>query len=285
MRSIFAASAALATLTFTVPALADHHAEGAAMMMEAKSLSAVLADTKRAEDAPRDAYRHPAETLAFFQVEPTMNVVEYGPGGGWYTRVLAPYLVPSGNYMAMNADSGGREYSTPEREAAATEWSTRFPMQVQEWTGVPAAQVTAFESDEIPDNVTGQVDRVLVFRSLHGMRNANSAAGEIRAMRALLKDGGMVGVVQHRAPEDASYAASSGSRGYLKQADVVKMFELEGFELAGSSEVNANPRDDASWEGGVWTLPPILRFGDQDRARYEAIGESDRMTLLFRKVD
>ncbi|MGB7407347.1 MAG: hypothetical protein WA908_02485 [Pontixanthobacter sp.] len=283
MRSIFTASAALAALTLATPALADNHSEGA-MAMEARSLSAVLTDAKRSEEAVRDQYRNPAETLAFFQVEPNMNVVEYGPGGGWYSKVLAPYIAPSGQYMAMNGDSDGREYRDRAQQAASMGWSESFPERVQEWTGVPATMVTAFESDEIPEDVAGQVDRVLVFRSLHGMRNSSTADREIKAMRDLLKDGGMVGVVQHRAPEDASYDMSKGTRGYLKQSDVIKMFELQGFELADTSEINANPRDDANWEGGVWTLPPVLRYGDQDRAKYEAIGESDRMTLLFRKV-
>ena len=282
MRSILAASAALAALAFAAPAIADNHTEGA-MTMEAKSLSAVLADANRAEDAPRDAFRHPVETLDFFQVRPDMKVVEYGPGGGWYTRVLAPYLAPRGAYMAMNGDSEGRNYRDRAQQASAMGWTEDFPDRVHEWSGVPAARVTAFESDEIPESIAGTVDRVLVFRSLHGMRNASNADREIKAIRDLLKDDGMVGVVQHRAPEDTSYALSSGSRGYLKQSDVIKMFELQGFELVDTSEVNANPRDDASWEGGVWTLPPVLRYGDQDRARYEAIGESDRMTLLFRK--
>ena len=284
MRSILTASAMLAALSFAGPISADHHAENG-MTMEAKPLSTILADAKRAEDAPRDTYRNPVKTLAFFQVEPDMTVVEYGPGGGWYSRILAPYLAPSGSYMAMNADSAGREYRDRTQQAGAMGWSESFPDRIQEWTGVPAAKVTAFESDEIPEDAAGQVDRVLVFRSLHGMRNSSTADREIKAMRALLKDGGMVGVVQHRAPENTSYEMSRGTRGYLKQSDVIKMFELQGFELVGSSQINANPRDDASWEGGVWTLPPVLRYGDRDRAKYEAIGESDRMTLLFRKTD
>ncbi len=285
MRSIIAASAALAALATTVPALADHHGgDKAAMTMEARTLASVMADARRSQDAPRDISRNPAETLAFFQVEPSMNVVEYGPGGGWYTRILAPYLAPTGAYMAMNGDSDGRKYRDRAQQASAMGWSERFPGQVLEWTGVPSAKITAFESDEIPEAVAGKVDRVLVFRSLHGMRNASIADREIKAMRDLLKDDGMVGVVQHRAPENTPYEMANGTRGYLKQSDVIKMFELQGFELAGTSEVNANPRDDASWEGGVWTLPPVLRGGDTDRAKYEAVGESDRMTLLFRKA-
>ncbi len=284
MRFVLAASAASLVLANAAPATADSHMDKSAMTMGARSLSTILADAGRAEDAPRDAYRNPEETLQFFQVQPDMKVVEYGPGGGWYTRVLAPYLAPRGSYMAMNGDSDGRDYRDRAQQAAAMGWTESFPARVQEWTGVPATAITAFESDEIADDVAGTVDRVLVFRSLHGMRNASTADREIKAMRTLLKDGGMVGVVQHRAPEDTSYDMAKGTRGYLKQSDVIRMFELQGFELVDASEVNANPRDDASWEGGVWSLPPVLRYGDTDRAKYEAVGESDRMTLLFRKV-
>ena len=111
------------------------------------------------------------------------------------------------------------------------------------------------------------------------------ADDELKAARTMLKDDGMVGVVQHRAPEGASYDDyGARQRGYMRKQDVVAIFAAGGFELAGESEINANPNDPANWEGGVWTLPPVLRYGDQDRAKYEAIGESDRMTLLFRKA-
>ncbi len=151
--------------------------------------------------------------------------------------------------------------------------------------GVEADAVAAYEVDEVPEDMQGRVDRVLIFRSMHGLWNGNAADSTLKAVRGMLKDGGMVGVVQHRAPADASFADVNPARGYMRQDDVVKLFELHGFELAESSEINANSKDPANWEGGVWTLPPVLRYGDQDRARYVAIGESDRMTLLFKKAD
>lgn len=243
----------------------------------------VLAADFRAEDRARDRYRHPAETLDFFRVEPGMTVAEFGPGGGWYTRVLAPYIAPRGRYIAVNADSSSRTLDAEQR-ARVDSWPQRFAASVEEWTGVPAASVTAFESDEAPESVAGTVDRILIFRSLHGLRNGNIADSELRRLRAMLADDGLVGVVQHRAPETETWERSNGSRGYLKQSDVIKLFELNGFELVSTSEINANPNDPANWDRGVWTLPPILTLGDENRDRYVAIGESDRMTLLFRKA-
>lgn len=274
-----AASAALVS-----PAFADGHAEGAA-----PSLEEVLASDKRGEDGARDKYRRPVETLGFFGVEPTMTVAEYGPGGGWYTRVLAPYLMPAGKYIAFDQDSDGRTYRTRAQEARAKGWTERFKSTVGEMMGVEADAVTAFEIDEMPEGVAGTVDRVLIFRSMHGLNNGNSADTVLKAARMMLKDDGMVGVVQHRAPEGATYDDyGARQRGYMRTKDVIAIFEANGFILAGESEINANPKDPANWEGGVWTLPPSLGFGrqsEEEMAKHRAIGESDRMTLLFAKAD
>jgi len=268
-------TAAVAALV-AAPLAADDHAP---------DLETVLAADLRDDDRARDQYRNPAETLAFFEVTPDMTVAEFGPGGGWYTRVLAPYLLPAGKYIAFDQDSDGAEYRDRAQEARAKGWTERFKQEVAEALGVEADQVTAFEIDEMPEGVEGTVDRVLIFRSMHGLNMGNSADDVLKAARRMLKDDGMVGVVQHRAPEGASYDDyGARQRGYMRKQDVVAIFEANGFELAGESEINANPKDPANWEGGVWTLPPVLRYGDQDRARYQAIGESDRMTLLFRKA-
>lgn len=282
MKNILMASAALALLGMTAPASAKHHAKDGAEMTDA-GLQSVLSHERRAEDKARDIYRHPAQTLKFFGVKPQHTVVEYGPGGGWYTRILAPYLAPSGQYIAINADSSTSSFPDRAREARTKGWPESFPGAAAKWTGVDAKKILAFESDELPDDMKGKVDRVLIFRSLHGMLNGNRADSELRALRDMLADDGMVGVVQHRAKKDASYAMSNGTKGYLKQASVVALFELNGFELVSQSEINANPKDMANYEGGVWTLPPVLGSGDADKAKYEAIGESDRMTLLFKK--
>ncbi len=277
MKSVFLAP--IAALALAVPATADDHAP---------SLAEVLADERRADDRARDQHRNPAETLAFFQVEPTMTVAEYGPGGGWYTRVLAPYLMPAGKYIAFNQDSDGREYRTRAQEARSKGWTERFKSGVAEAMGVEADDVTAFETDEMPEELADTVDRVLIFRSMHGLNIGNRADDVLKAARMMLKDDGMVGVVQHRAPQGASYDDyGARQRGYMRKADVIAIFEANGFELVSESEINANPNDPANWEGGVWTLPPVLATGEDDprRSEYLGIGESDRMTLLFKKAE
>ena len=273
MRLMMTAAAALLVAS---PLVADDHTA---------DLDTVLAADLRNDDRARDQYRHPAETLDFFGVTPTMTVAEYGPGGGWYTRVLAPYLKESGTYIAFDQDSDGRDYSSRAQEARSKGWTERFKETVAEQIGVGNDDVMAFEIDEMPEEVEGTVDRVLIFRSMHGLNIGNSADTVLKAARSMLKDDGMVGVVQHRAPEGATYDEyGANQRGYMRKQDVVAIFAANGFELAEESEINANPKDPANWTGGVWTLPPVLRYGDQEREKYLAVGESDRMTLLFRKA-
>ncbi|MEH6756338.1 MAG: hypothetical protein V7676_02365 [Parasphingorhabdus sp.] len=279
---ILAGLATALLATTALPALAKHHEENGAMHQDA-ALTAAINHERRSDDKARDIYRNPAETLAFFQVKPDQTIAEYGPGGGWYTRILLPYLSGSGKYVAINNDSGGASFADLTREVQMKAWQERFPKSASEWTDVPADKIAAFESDEVPVELKGKIDRVLIFRSLHGMLNGTRADSELRALRESLADDGMVGVVQHRAKADASYAMSNGSKGYLKQASVIALFELNGFELVGSSEINANPKDTSDYEKGVWTLPPVLTNKEDDKAKYQAIGESDRMTLLFKK--
>lgn len=276
-----ALAAGTALFAVSAPAAAEAH-----MDASAPSLEDVLAHERRDGDRARDQYRNPAQTLEFFGVEPTMTVAEFGPGGAWYTRVLAPWLMPQGKYIAFNTDSDAQSYRNRAQEARAKGWTESFTSSLSEGMGVEPSQITAFEVDEMPEDVAGTVDRVLIFRSMHGLNMSNTADDVLKGARAMLKDDGLVGVVQHRAPEGASYDEyGARQRGYMRTQDVVAIFEANGFELVDQSEINANPNDPANWEGGVWTLPPVLRYGEQDRARYEAIGESDRMTLLFKKAD
>ncbi|MBV7258975.1 class I SAM-dependent methyltransferase [Erythrobacter crassostreae] len=271
-----------AVLTVGAPVAADDHSA------TAPALEEVLAHERRDGDRARDQYRNPAETLAFFQIEPNMTVAEYGPGGGWYTRVLAPYLMPSGKYIAFNQDSDGRTYRNRAQEARSKGWTEAFKNGLAEGMDISADDVTAFETDEMPEDAAGTVDRVVIFRSMHGLNIGNRADDVLKATRMMLKDDGMVGVVQHRAPNGASYNDyGARQRGYMRKQDVIAIFEANGFELAAESEVNANSKDPANWERGVWTLPPVLATGQDDpkRSQYQAIGESDRMTLLFRKAD
>lgn len=279
---IFAGVATALLASVAVPAVAKHHAKDGAMHSD-DSLMAAIKHDRRKDDTARDVYRNPAETLAFFQIKPTHTVAEYGPSGGWYTRILLPYLSANGKYVAVNGNSDSTNFTDRAREGRSKSWPERFPDAASEWTGVAADKISAFESDEVSDELKGKIDRVVIFRSLHGMLNGNRADSELRALRDILADDGMIGVVQHRASADAPYAMSNGTKGYLKQSSVVALFELNGFELVDSSEINANSKDTKDYEKGVWTLPPVLTNKEEGKAKYQAIGESDRMTLLFKK--
>jgi predicted methyltransferase len=247
------------------------------------ALAAVLAHSRRDGDRARDQYRHPGETLAFFQVEPGMSVVDYVPSDGWYTRVIAPYLGPNGRYIAMGPDVTGAP------EAQRNYWGgqgDKMRTNGPNWNLGQAAPLSGFDTDAVPDALAGTVDRVLIFRELHNMLRDDWLHDDLLAIRKVLKPGGMVGIEQHRAAPDAPYAATDGSKGYLREKDVVALFDLYGFDLVAKSEINANPKDTKNWPQGVWMLPPGLRGAtDATRAEMLAIGESDRMTLLFRKRD
>ena len=250
-------------------------------------------DARSAEEKARDSARHPYETLVFFQVEPGMTVAEVLPGGGWYTNILANYLGGDGALYGINY---------PQRlwamfPDASEEWiakrknsTAQFPGMVRGFTG-NGIETTGFTFNTIPPELAGTVDRVLLIRALHNLNRFESKAGArsqaLAAVRSMLKGDGLVGVVQHRAPASDTESGTDGSRGYLKEADVVMSFENAGFELVATSDVNANPNDVPGPEDIVWRLPPSLSTSKEDpelRAKMQAIGESDRMTLLFRKA-
>ena len=283
MRFLLAAAA----IAFAAPAAADHHempdAEAFAAT-HAEALSGAINHPSRAEDRARDPFRHPAETLAFFRVEPDMKVGEYAPGGGWYTRVLGHYLGGEGQLVGLYFDPASGPFNE-EAQQGIRAGAAAFPAKAAEFTGLPAEHFSAMTLDAIPDGEAGTLDRILVVRMLHNMMRWNNADSELKKMRELLKPGGMLGIVQHRAPADASADYANGSKGYLRQDDVIGYVEALGFELVESSEVNANPRDPANWEGGVWMMPPSLGGDDAMDAQTRDLGESDRMTLLFRKRD
>ncbi|SMC59449.1 class I SAM-dependent methyltransferase [Novosphingobium sp. B1] len=248
------------------------------------ALAAAVADPLREKDRARDVYRKPAETLRFFQVSPTMKVGEYAPGGGWYSRLLGLYLGPKGKLVGLYFDPTSSAFSD-KMKAGIREGATKYPAEVAEWSGQPADRFTAYTLDTLPEGEKGTFDRILVMRMMHNLLRWNLAAHEIKQMRELLKPDGMIGIEQHRAKPDAPYSFTDGSKGYLREADVIKFMEVNGFTYVGKSEANANPKDPANWPDGVWTLPPQLG-GNPDaatKAKLQAIGESDRMTLLFRK--
>lgn len=286
MKTLFLTLAATTALAIAAPAIADGHGDD--HDTAAASLDEVLAADRRDGDRARDSYRRPAQTLDFFKVTPDQTVVEFAPGGGWYTRVLAPYLSAQGTYLAVNFASPAQDTADQEGEAPPATWAQKFKQRVGEMLGQEAESIHAFEVDEVPEQWHGTADRALIFRSMHGLNMNNIADSVLKQLRKMLKADGMVGVVQHRAPQGASYDDyGARQRGYMRQQDVIAIFVANGFELVEQSEINANPDDPANWERGVWTLPPALVTGEDDpeRAQYLAIGESDRMTLLFKKAD
>lgn len=234
--------------------------------------AAVAAPTRTPANLARDKYRHPAETLTFFGVKPGDTVVELWPGGGWYTEILTP----------LTKGGGGTLY-------AAAPWE-RGLGKVKEWQGANADVYGAVKLAEFPNAGTnpkvpdGSADVVLTFRNVHNWRfgGTDNTAAAFKQIFAMLKPGGTLGVVEHRLNEGDDSAKEEKS-GYMKESSIIAFAEAAGFKLAGKSEVNANPKDTKDYEKGVWTLPPSLREGDTDRAKYLAIGESDRMTLKFVK--
>jgi len=248
-------------------------AETSGAETDSGSLAAAIAGSHRsAENRARDAHRHPAETLAFFGLEPGMTVIEMAPGGGWYTEILAPTLKGQGKLYAAIPDPEASEYG--ERFMTFLGTQPELYSEVEPVIFAPPERMALG-----PD---GSADMVLTFRSTHGWINRGQAEDVYAAMFRVLKPGGVLGVVQHRADEGADPAVTA-ENGYVPEAYVIGLAEAAGFVLEEKSEINANPADDHDHPEGVWTLPPSLRLGDQDRAEYEAIGESDRMTLRFRK--
>ena len=246
-------------------------------------MAAVIAHPRRNDDRARDTHRNPAETLAFFQVEPGMTVVDYMPAGGWFSRILIPYLGNDGTYIALD----------PELHPEMTGyWDTyrntaeRFPGEARSWVGNEGARVLGANTDTVPEALHGTADRVLIFRELHNMRRYGWLHATLVTARKLLKDDGLLGIEQHRAKADAPAGYTLGDMGYLREKDVIGILDAYGFELVAKSEINANLKDPANWPQGVWTLPPGYRSvpaGSPRRAELDAIGESDRMTMLFRK--
>ena len=244
----------------------------------AAAIDAALAGAHRSEaNRARDVYRHPKETLSFFGLRQDMTVVEVWPGaGGWYTEVLAPVLKDHGRYYAAEvaADPASKNIT-----------ATRESYQKKLDAG-PAVYgkvtVTSLGPDSLQIAPPGSADLVVTFRNIHNWMSRDWAPKAFQAMYTALKPGGVLGVVEHRGnpavPQDPKAAS-----GYVNQDFVIQLVESAGFKLVDRSEINANPKDTKDYEKGVWTLPPVYRLGDQDRAKYAAIGESDRMTLKFVK--
>lgn len=274
---------------------ADHKAELARwtpeLHAEAKALAdktfptgkaaiqaAMTAKYRKPGDVERDKYRHPAETLDFLGFKPGMTVLEFGPGEGWYTQLLAPSLAKKGKLIVTNTDPNGPP------EERSTYYGQRFKLFLDtspEAYGKVETVAIDNKAPKLPQE--GTVDMALLFRELHGMVQQGKVDEWLAQIHKALKPNGVLGIEQHRAKPDAN-PEESAKKGYLPEKWVIEKIEAAGFKLAGKSEINANAKDTKDYPDGVWTLPPSLRNGDKDREKYVAIGESDRMTLKFVKV-
>ncbi|MEM1035305.1 MAG: methyltransferase [Pseudomonadota bacterium] len=254
-------------------------------------LTAILAAQPDETKARYDA-RNPAETIEFFGLEPGMTVVEALPGGGWYSKILMPYLGPEGELVGAHyPDTIWPKFGmSEERVASFIERGNNWVTTASKWDVDNPSAVSNFKMGALPDEKQGTADAVLFIRALHNLNRFEESDGYLTtAMEetmAVLKPGGIVGVVQHAAPETNPDEWTDGSRGYLKKSALISAFEEAGFEYVGESDVNANPLDVPGEGDIVWRLPPSLngtQEGTPERAAVEAIGESNRMTLKFRK--
>lgn len=257
-------------------------------------LDAILAKQDDAAKA-RYKYRHPRETLEFFGIKPGMTVVELIPGGGWYTKILLPYLGKDGKVIAAGySDVSLRHFAGG--EPMERNWtfqygfSSTFKTNAKDWSDDDSAEAKAFLHDELPADFKGIADAVLAIRGLHHLNRFDVAdfKAALADYMTILKPGGIVGVVQHEAPEDADDKWANGDNGYLKKSLVIKRFTDAGFEFVGETDVNENPHDKPTAEDAVWRLPPTLGTSQDDeelKKKMTAIGESNRMTLLFRKPE
>jgi len=214
----------------------------------------------------RDRFRHPLETLAFFDIHDNMTVVEISPGGGWYSEILAPLLRDRGRLIL----AGGM--------------SKALRARVEEKSGIfdKISHIDFLPPRGDPAQTPKNADRVLTFRNVHNWMAAGTAEATFAAMFRALKPGGILGVVEHRA-NPAAPKDLAAKNGYVHEEQVIAYAQAAGFRLAGRSEINANPADIKDYPQGVWTLPPTLALGSTDRDKYLTIGESDRMTLKFVK--
>lgn len=246
-----------------------------------QDLAPILAGSQRSDvNKARDQYRHPVQTLEFFGVTPSQTVIEITPGGGWYTELLAPLLQDKGQYIAAVFSSSGMAERAAEnntkRNASFADKLKKDPAHYSK------AKVVEFDSKAPSFGAPESADVVLTFRNVHNWAANNTYAAMFKGMFAVLKPGGVLGVVDHRADKAHDYKKAV-ELGYLPEEWVIAEAEKAGFKLDAKSDVNNNPKDTKNYAEGVWTLPPVLALKEQDKAKYLAIGESDRFTLRFVK--
>jgi predicted methyltransferase len=253
-------------------------AEKAYPSLTAAINAATAGKYRKPGNADRDQYRHPLKTLAFFGITPSMTVLEVSPGEGWFTELLAPTLAVKGKLLVTSTDPNGPQ---DQRSTFNGQKLKAFLERSPELFG--KVQTIVVDNSAPKLGLSGTVDAVLLMREAHGMVNAGTLEAFLGEIHSALRSGGILGIEEHRAKPDADPMESS-KKGYLPEKWLIEHVEAAGFKLAGKSEVNANPKDTKDYSAGVWALPPSLQLGDQDRAKYLAIGESDRMTLKFVKV-
>ncbi len=267
--------------------------EPEAQAAEVNALEAILASQPEEAQA-RYQYRHPMETIEFLGLEPGMTVVEVLPGAGWYSKILLPYLGSEGSLYGVDYDLemwplfGG--FASEEFLEARKTWADTWLGQASEWQREGDAALAAFSFGAGPADGADTVDAVVMIRAFHHLNRFEEQGGyrtaALNEVMTWLKPGGLVGIVQHRAAEASDDAWANGDNGYVKQSSVIAAMEEAGFEFVEASEINANPSDQPAAEEFVWRLPPTLATSGEDeelKAKMIEIGESDRMTLKFRK--
>lgn len=265
-----------------------------APVTEENRLAAVL-DAQPEEVKARYRFRHPQETLEFFGIEPGMTVVEGLPGRGWYTKLLLPYLGSDGHLIGANYAQAmwpNFSFATEEFLKKNSTWLTDWPAGAEEWRGDDGATISAFEFGSLPESMAGTADVVFLARVLHNLANFEEEGGFLTDALAdafrVLKPGCTLGIVQHHARDNMSDEFADGSHGYLKKSFVIAAAEQAGFEFVAESDINANDKDQPTADDIVWRLPPSLATSAENpelKAELEAIGESNRMTLKFRKPE
>jgi predicted methyltransferase len=245
----------------------------------ANALDGILAGNQRtAVDRARDRYRHPKETLLFFGIRPQTRVLQVWPQSGWYTKIVAPLVGARGQYhAAVIAEDPGSRFLTAQLAAYRRLLTSRPDLY-------GTVKVTPFPLDGRDAVPAGSVDMALSFGNLHEWMALGDAPQALATIYRALAPDGVFGVVDNRA-DPAVPQDPLAKMGYVRQDYAIRMIEAAGFRLVATSEVNANPGDTKNYPCGVWALPPDYRMGNIDRARYEAIGESDRFTLKFVKPE
>jgi predicted methyltransferase len=268
----------LARLTPEVRSSAKALTDKAYLSTRAGLTAAMKGQHRAPGNAERDGQRHALEMLEFFGLKPTHTVLEYGPGEGWYTELLAPLLAAKGKLSVTMTDPNGPK---TERSALYGQRTKLFLERLPEAYGKVEPVLVDSKNPKLGAEAT--YDFILLARSAHGMNNSKTLDAWLAEFYRVLKPGGILGVEQHRAAPDGNPDETS-KKGYLPEKWLIGRAEAAGFKLAAKSEINANPKDTKDHPEGVWALPPTLRLGEVDKAKYLAIGESDRMTLKFTKV-